>query len=372
MQEERFEFGNGTFSRLGKKEKENKYDFDFEKFNIDEQNDSHAAIARQIANGSTVLDIGCSTGTIGKILKKLKNCTVDGIEYDKNTALLAKQTEAYRNVYNFSITNPEAEDFQKFLKEKKQYDYVIFGDVLEHLYNPWDVLKNVANLLKRNGKIVVSLPNISHIDIIKGLINNKFNYNNVGLLDSTHIRFFSSTSFQDMIKNLADEENIYFNLNLVEKILMCPSYVNDSKIFELFNVDNHLENFLVLQNIFVLEKVNAKQDMKLEVRTDFIEYFDRMNEYYTAIVEDKERLEKEAEDLSDLIELEKSQKELLEKELIKLKKEIKKKNQEYIDLKKEFESLDKINQENVARYNEVVNSRRWKIINKIFQYSNKR
>jgi len=237
---EYFEFGNNKTNNLGLKDSENKYDSNYDtSFDINKKNDSHAAIARQISDNSVVLDIGCSSGIVGKILKSLKNCIVDGIEYDKITFEIAKKSGTYRRVYNFSITNPETTEFKNFIKENKKYDYIVLGDVLEHLIDPWNTLCLLTKFLKKSGKIIISLPNIAHLDIIQGLINNKFNYNSVGLLDNTHLRFFTSESFADMIKNLAKEKQIYFSVKLVEKILACPKYLDSSKIYELFNVDHY-------------------------------------------------------------------------------------------------------------------------------------
>ncbi|PYT05283.1 MAG: glycosyltransferase/methyltransferase, partial [Acidobacteria bacterium] len=72
-----------------------------------------------------------------------------------------------------------------------QYDAIIFGDVLEHLHNPGVVLEKLSRLLKPGGKILLSLPNIANIWIRISLLMGRFNYSRLGILDETHLRFFT-------------------------------------------------------------------------------------------------------------------------------------------------------------------------------------
>ena len=70
------------------------------------------------------------------------------------------------------------------------FDYIIVADVLEHLINPLPVLNKLKNYLNKSGKIIISLPNISHCSIKLSLLNGTFNYYECGILDETHLRFF--------------------------------------------------------------------------------------------------------------------------------------------------------------------------------------
>jgi O-antigen biosynthesis protein len=80
-----------------------------------------------------------------------------------------------------------------------KFDYIMFADVLEHLLNPEKVLKKSIDLLKGDGKIWISIPNIAHNSVIIDLINNKFEYRDSGLLDRTHLRFFTESSLHKFI-----------------------------------------------------------------------------------------------------------------------------------------------------------------------------
>lgn len=75
--------------------------------------------------------------------------------------------------------------------QHEQFDCIIFGDVLEHLLDPWAVLKKVKPFLKREGAILSSIPNIGHISTVLELLAGRFTYTDAGLMDQTHLRFFT-------------------------------------------------------------------------------------------------------------------------------------------------------------------------------------
>lgn len=290
---EGFFLGSDKTSHLGLKEIENNYDYDASTYQFDEnlKNDGHTAIVRQIDKKSEVLDIGCASGLIGYILKEYKECTVDGIEYDKKAYEVAKSKNIYRDIYNFSISEKNSKEYKKFCDENKKYDYIIFADVLEHLVDPWNALINSSRMLKDGGSIIVSLPNIAHLDIIKALIDNEFNYTRWGILDSTHLRFYTASSFVDMMKNIAETYNIYFNVKLCERVLIKPPYFTDDKIFQMFNISNNLEEFLTLQNIFKLTLVNDKKQANYKIKNKNINNFEKMLADYNSKVELIENLQ---------------------------------------------------------------------------------
>lgn len=73
--------------------------------------------------------------------------------------------------------------------EEEQFDCVIFGDVLEHLFDPWAVIEKVKPYIKHNGVILASIPNVAHISVLAPLLAGNWSYTEYGLLDKTHIRF---------------------------------------------------------------------------------------------------------------------------------------------------------------------------------------
>lgn len=132
-----------------------------------------------------VLDVGCGTGGLGKILKeKVLAKKVTGIEINAEAANAARSN--IDEVISADIENTD-------LSPKKEYfDLIIFGDVLEHLYNPWKVLNEMKSCLKKDGHILISIPNIRYYRILLSLIfKGEFKYEEDGILDRDHIRFFT-------------------------------------------------------------------------------------------------------------------------------------------------------------------------------------
>ena len=124
-------------------------------------------------------------------LKKIKNAEVYGLEYNKKSAEIALSTGAYKDVIPFDLDLINRDDFPQYLSK---FDFIICGDVLEHLKNPIFVLDILKSYLKDNGVIVASIPNISHMSIKANLLLNDFTYTPSGLLDETHVHFFTYKS----------------------------------------------------------------------------------------------------------------------------------------------------------------------------------
>ena len=131
---------------------------------------------------TSILDIGCGTGQLGKVLKQ-QDRTIYGIESFEDAA---KQAEKALNHVLCGNIEQMALPYQH-----EQFDCIIFGDVLEHLLDPWAVLKKVKPFLKREGAILSSIPNIGHISTVLELLAGRFTYTDAGLMDQTHLRFFT-------------------------------------------------------------------------------------------------------------------------------------------------------------------------------------
>lgn len=255
-----FDLGNAPRNTLGTKAIENNYDYNEKEYIYDENkpNDGHTAVARLVDKKSRVLDAGCASGILGYILSNYKECVVDGIEYDVEAYEVAKNKKIYKNIYNFSVTDSDNKTYNEFFNNKDKYDYIIFADVLEHLDQPWEVINNFFDKLKTNGKMIVCIPNIAHIDIINGLLNGKFNYNRFGILDSTHLRFFTVSSFYDMINNINKEHNKNYKVELKDQIKIKPEYFSVETFHDIGLSYSDLEQLLVLQNVFVIFKSDKK------------------------------------------------------------------------------------------------------------------
>lgn len=155
---------------------------------------SQKKIIEIAGNNKTILEAGSSYGYLTKEFKN-NGCVVDIIEKTPEAAKAAK-------VHARLVFLGSVEDQNILKKIKRPYDLVIFADVLEHLVSPEIPLKYIPKLLKKEGKVIISLPNIASWPMRKELFfQGKFEYAESGLLDKTHLRFFSFNSFKKFLKD---------------------------------------------------------------------------------------------------------------------------------------------------------------------------
>ena len=133
-----------------------------------------------------ILDLGCGTGALGKALKQRQKCHVTGIELNKQAHEAALKNIDVCLCDNLNRYDP--------LLNSARYDCIIFADILEHLVNPWGVLNKYVKVLSENGHIIASFPNVAHPNISQNLKRGLFRYEPAGILDITHLRFFTKTS----------------------------------------------------------------------------------------------------------------------------------------------------------------------------------
>lgn len=171
-------------------------------------------IYRQIPKSKTCLDIGCWTGNLGKKLIQEKNCLVDGLDQDKGVLAIAKKV-GFRHTYLFDL-NFSGLDKLKEITQK--YDVIICADVLEHLASPQKLLLSIKKNLKNNGAIYISVPNIAFVLYRLKLLLGQFDYNpKGGVMDETHLRFFTVNSIKNLCLNAGYKIEILQGYNLVKK-----------------------------------------------------------------------------------------------------------------------------------------------------------
>jgi len=156
-----------------------------------------------IEPGKTLLDVGCATGYFGEYIKQTKNAKVYGIEISDDRFEAEKVLDG---VYSFDL---DVKEWPKRIYART-YDYIFFGDILEHVKNPTEVLRKARKLLKSEGKVFISTPNIAHISTRLELINGNFEYENMGILDNTHLKYFTLS----YLKRIVAEAG--YNLNKVD------------------------------------------------------------------------------------------------------------------------------------------------------------
>ena len=165
-------------------------------FKIDPNNemDSHAVLLKSVRNGASVLEFGPADGAMTEYMKKQLECNVSIVEIDPDSFASASEFADDGICANLD----EMSWLDHF--QNKTFDTIIFADVLEHLRDPEAVLKAAGTLLKEDGKILISVPNVCHDGVIAELLMNCFDYNSIGLLDNTHIHFFSYTSIRRLFQ----------------------------------------------------------------------------------------------------------------------------------------------------------------------------
>ncbi len=217
-------------------------------------------IINSIEKGSTVLDVGCGSGYLGDYLKNKKNCDVYGLDIDEEALKKADKRNVYSALFKINLEN--IENLEISLKNFEQkFDYIILADVLEHLKNINQVILTIWPLLKKDGSMLISIPNINHIDIVLNLIKGNFNYSLFGILDNTHLRFFTQKSFKEWIISLL-EENV--NIELIGKtfaneIFSLEENSRDQStlktLTKLYERYDNKEDIFTVQNIFKVTKI---------------------------------------------------------------------------------------------------------------------
>lgn len=201
-----------------------------------------------------ILEVGCACGaTLLKIKYLNKTAEVHGIEICPGTAAIAK---------HFAEVTAENIENVHINYEEGMFDYIIFADVLEHLYQPQQVLQNIKKYLKPDGYILASIPNIMHVSIVKDLLQGNWTYQEAGILDKTHIRFFTLNEINKMFIQAE-----YLNLEYV------PLYIGltaDDEEFigklETLNIVNDKNALTVYQYLVKAGNEASKKNNK----TDFL------------------------------------------------------------------------------------------------------
>lgn len=163
--------------------------YEFPEIQFIDNNTTHGKVLSCVTPGSKVLECGCASGYMTKYMHEKMGCTVDVLDINYADLKKAKQ---YANDAFMSDLNRE---YWYESIDGNKYDFILFADVIEHLRDPMRVLKDAIHLLKDDGKIIVSIPNICHNDILIRMYYDIFTYSDTGLLDSTHIHFWGIKNF---------------------------------------------------------------------------------------------------------------------------------------------------------------------------------
>jgi 2-polyprenyl-3-methyl-5-hydroxy-6-metoxy-1,4-benzoquinol methylase len=198
--------------------------------------DRHEMLDLIPEGASIILDVGCAIGGFGEILKSERSCEVWGVEINEQAASVAAQKldKVICGAFDKSIDLPI-----------NKFDCIIFNDVLEHLIDPYSALLHAKTLLRTGGKVIASIPNVRYFDNIwKLIVNRDWEYTQHGILDRTHLRFFTRRSivrtFKDLNYNIESIKGIN-SLNVEH-----PHHWRKFRIIN-FIVGNRIEDMRYLQ-----------------------------------------------------------------------------------------------------------------------------
>jgi methionine biosynthesis protein MetW len=148
-------------------------------------------------DAARILDLGCSTGAMGAVLKGRRGAQVVGVESDRVRAQTA--TDRLDQVIERDLEELAAD--ADALRELGSFDCLIAGDVLEHLRDPWSALRAFAGLLRPGGTAVISLPNVRHWETVWQLVaRGRWPRRNEGIFDRGHLRWFTVADGLDLVK----------------------------------------------------------------------------------------------------------------------------------------------------------------------------
>lgn len=142
---------------------------------------------------STVLDVGCAAGYLMEHLARTKGCACVGIEPNPVAAAQASSL-------GFEVINASIDDVLKTSDVTRKFDFLIFGDILEHMQEPLSVLTKSLTLLSPDGMVVISLPNVVSLRARLRLTCGIWRYEEVGIFDRTHLRFFTLRTARQLLE----------------------------------------------------------------------------------------------------------------------------------------------------------------------------
>lgn len=147
--------------------------------------------AKFFDHGETVLDVGCGPGYLAGYLTKEKGCSVVGVEQDPRLAEIARRVCA--KVYEANLEN------EGLSKIQGKFTAIFFGDVIEHVRNAPELLKQASDLLAVDGRVIVSTPNFVHVKNRVRVLLGSFEYRDAGLLDRTHVHFYTRKTLYSLL-----------------------------------------------------------------------------------------------------------------------------------------------------------------------------
>ena len=189
-------------------------------------------------NAARILDAGCGKGLVSKRLKERGVKETVGVEVDAD-----KGKEAAKVMDKVIIGDIEKIELPF---TKNYFDCILYGDILEHLRDPWALIKKHRALLKEGGCVICSIPNVRYYKIIRRLMLGYWDYTDAGPMDKSHLRFFGLINVKEMF-----DEAGYEITNIVNHIVTSRGMRIFNSIFL-----NKFKDFLTYQYYIVAKKTD--------------------------------------------------------------------------------------------------------------------
>ena len=197
-------------------------------------------IKRDRLDKISVLEIGCDCGAnLLEIKNQYPNAEVYGLEISKESVEIAKHIA--------NVVEGNIED-KNIGFGNKNFDYIIFGDVLEHLRDPESTIRYCKERLKKDGKILACVPNLMHYSIMKDLLNGNFAYTDQGLLDRTHIHLFTYNEIVKLFMNAGYKIEDILYIRKENGI----STGDKEFVSTLLNLSNEVQEFMYLAYQYIV------------------------------------------------------------------------------------------------------------------------
>jgi len=156
-------------------------------------NNSHLMLAELCGPDRRVLELGCGSGAVTEKLSA-QGCTVWAVDIDPGAA-----ERASAHAERTSVADLDVDDLADIVGEEL-FDRIVMGDVIEHLRAPERLLRQLRPLLADGGRLIASVPNVAHADLRLLLMQGRWPYQPLGLLDRTHVRFYTPDSLRELLE----------------------------------------------------------------------------------------------------------------------------------------------------------------------------
>jgi glycosyltransferase involved in cell wall biosynthesis len=214
---------------------------------------SHYYVLRMVGADQEVIDIGCGEGYLAAVLKKMNN-RITGID----VLPTASETSSLDRYYSADLDNGIASVVKQLNGER--FTRAILLDVLEHLKKPETILDECHEILERDGQLIISVPNIANISVRMSLLFGRFNYTERGIMDKTHLRFFTRKTARKMVESrgyqILEEQMTVIPIELICK-MPARSLLMRSANFVLRILTKLAPSLFGYQIMFVVRRANA-------------------------------------------------------------------------------------------------------------------